>query len=664
MKQTKYILMLSLQLLTQQVVKAQNAQVVAKGGANGIFIFFGEQTWKTSAAYKIERRNANDQNFKQIATVRHPSYLASFVSNYQQAKSANLFFEVISQRKLELIWSKLNKHPDSVNFFAAALPLQLATGSAYFDNTAVKGTPYIYRVSTIGPGSAANLQKVTAAVSFPVRLIYPKAEYKSWSFSPHQLTLNWKARGDINAAYFELSRAENERAGFYPVPSLVFRKTVGDTTSITVIDTSATAGKAYSYKLSALDEFGNIGLTTSAPRITAYDFQRVVLPQNVFISSIDSAADHGVKLNWTLRDANYLRNIRIYRSETENGRYQFYASVPPSVNSYIDRRVEPAKFYYYHLTLAGVSGEESKPTINFPGVYYAKAMGVVPSILSYQALKNGVSINFSANDKETIGYLVFRCTGLKGAMQQISPFIAATGKPILFLDSASVLSGKVTYGYAVKAENTSHVLSAFSDTVYARPLKTVLPAAPLRLSIIATKDGDKLFWQQLRLTDQTIVGYNVFKKAGYKKINKSLISARSNSYIDSASDNKHPFSYYVQSVDAFGNQSSNSAVIHNTVAVTFVKIPAPAGLTGYVTGEGIHLEWLPTNFLSLSAFELYRYRRGESAKLIATIKKEGNLEYTDKTVEAGSLYFYYLIAVSKSGTRSDKGDELSIKMDR
>jgi fibronectin type 3 domain-containing protein len=56
--------------------------------------------------------------------------------------------------------------------------------------------------------------------------------------------------------------------------------------------------------------------------------------------------------------------------------------------------------------------------------------------------------------------------------------------------------------------------------------------------------------------------------------------------------------------------------------------------------------------------------RGESAKLIATIKKEGNLEYTDKTVEAGSLYFYYLIAVSKSGTRSDKGDELSIKMDR
>jgi len=318
-----------------------------------------------------------------------------------------------------------------------------------------------------------------------------------------------------------------------------------------------------------------------------------------------------------------------------------------------------------------VMGEESKPTINFTGVYYAKAMASAPAILSYQALMTGGSVIISSNDKETIGYLVFRCAGLKGIMQQISPFIAATGKPVLFTDSSKVLSGKITYGYAVKAENSSHVLSAFSDTVYIRPLKTILPAAPLRLSLIATKDGNKIFWHDMHLADQTIIGYNIFKngetgntgKQNFKKINTRLINARSNSYIDSAGDSKIPCSYYVQSIDAFGNQSANSEVVHNIIAVSRDKIPAPGGLTGYTTTEGIHLEWLPTNSLSLVAFKLFRYRRGESAQLIATIKKDDNLEYTDKTAVAGSLYFYYLIVVSKSGSLSEKGDELSIKRD-
>jgi hypothetical protein len=397
----------------------------------------------------------------------------------------------------------------------------------------------------------------------------------------------------------------------------------------------------------------------------------VPLPQNLLTNTVDSAVDHGIRISWTVKEPEFVFKTRIYRAENERGPYRLYTELPVTVNLFIDQRIEPAKFYYYHLTLVGLMGEESASTINFPGVYYSTLPAGIPSVLKYQPLANGVSLRFVSNDREVTGYRVYRCQGFRGVLQQISPFIPApvAGEVIQFTDSSSGLSGKQTYGYAIRAENSSHLLSGFSDTVYARPLIVTIPPAPVNVAVIHTGVSNKIFWQDMRMQEPIVVGYNIFRAtphaSGFQQINRGLIPASSNSYLDSLTDKNSDYTYYVQSVDGFGGLSRGSSVTGGTAsAQAHETIPSPQGLSGYITAIGVQLEWMPMNLPSLNAFRLYRYRRGETALLLTTVNKQSNLQYLDKTIEGGSLYFYYLVAVDDAGSTSDKGNEVSIRAEK
>lgn len=171
------------------------------------------------------------------------------------------------------------------------------------------------------------------------------------------------------------------------------------------------------------------------------------------------------------------------------------------------------------------------------------------------------------------------------------------------------------------------------------------------------------------MQEPIVVGYNIFRAtphaSGFQQINRGLIPASSNSYLDSLTDKNSDYTYYVQSVDGFGGLSRGSSVTGGTAsAQAHETIPSPQGLSGYITAIGVQLEWMPMNLPSLNAFRLYRYRRGETALLLTTVNKQSNLQYLDKTIEGGSLYFYYLVAVDDAGSTSDKGNEVSIRAEK
>ena len=669
MKQAKYILFLILTSFCIGISHGQTA-VVARGGANGIFVFLNSHTDNNSVSYKIERKAEGEGDFKEIAVISPPSDITSFKSRYRNAKEENPLFDEVNENTLEHIWNTAQRHPDSAKYYLTSLQLQLAAGMVYFDNTAIRNVQYVYRVSEISSGNTSG-QKSSAKVSFPEKVSYRNVNYSGYSFSQGQLRIEWKARGTMNGAYFILMRSEKEKQSFSPAPAYVLRKLSRDSIFITTIDTTIDAGRYYEYKLIAADAFGNIGLTTPAHLIATYDIGHTVLPQNIFLKSVDSASMHGIQISWALREPAFVKSVRIYRSEAEAGRYKLYSEVRGNTTSFTDQFVEPTKLYYYHFSLVGLQGDESAPTVNFQGTYYAANAASIP-VVSCKGFGNGIKLTFFAKDKDVIGYRVYRGIGLRGKMMQVSSFIPASDKPVYFLDSSRVLSGRETYGYAVTAENSSHILSAFSDTVYARPLKAITPPAPLNVTVVNTKGGNKIFWQNMRLSDETISGYNVFRSAmsangekqKFEKINQTIISAVANSFRDTASNDRQSYAYYVQAIDGFGNTSRNSTIVSLPYNRADTKLPAPQGLAGFTSQDGVHIDWMPLNDPSLSAFRLYRYKRGESPVLLATIKKEKSLEFVDRTAAPGNLYFYYLVGVSTSGIASESGNELNIRIDK
>ncbi len=675
MKQVKYISVFFLLVFLNQTGKGQTNQLVVKGGGKGVFIFLSDHWSAAAASYMIERSPSKEQAFQQIAAIRSPVDFNSFQANFREAKNANPFFEDVDDKKLELIWNRIQRHPDSASNYLTSLRLQMAAGLVYFDGRAEKNSQYIYRVTGVNETSSTRWQKTSMPVSYPEKIVASSFIFSGYSFSaPQQCTITWKTKGDINPARFILMRSDKQNEPLHLIHSFAIQNSERDSTIITTVDDAAAAGNSFVYQLMVADAFGNITDTTAQHQVITYDFSRVPLPGNIFTTSFDSANERGIKISWSLRDTRYIHSIRIYRSQSEGGKYKLYSELPAGTNSFTDQFVDPAVFYYYHLSLIGLRGEESLPTINYSGVYYTKSKPGTPAILSYQASKNGISLRFYSNDKDVIGYRVYRSEGFHGLMQQVSEFIPASDSVTHFTDNSSVLSGKLTYGYAVKAENSSHIISAFSDTIYARPLKITIPPTPINVSLVSTGSGNMIYWQNMLAMEQTVVGYNIFRavRSGnaapqkFEKINRQIIKASSNNYMDSLADKKETYSYYIQTVDGFGGISAASETVssRNAPSAAVAEVPAPLSLNGYFVTEGIQLEWLPVNFPSLSSFKLYRYQRGEKPLLITTVKKENPLLFVDKTAVPGNLYFYYLVAITKTGAVGKKGNEISIRVSK
>lgn len=679
-----------------QVGAGQTDLLTAKGGGNGIFVFLSQRIPIAGITYTIERRGTGESSFTQIAVVQAPADLSSFTTRLREVSIANPLWEPVKERRVSLAWSTIQHTPDSARYYITSLQLQVAAGMVWFDGKVSKGVSYVYRVSMIDKVGGNRWEKTSAPVSYPEKIIYPMLSFSGYSFSlPDQCRISWKARSAVNAASFSLMRRGKDQSFYKRVPALIVRSVKGDSTFVTSIDTTAVAGKTYAYQLIAADAFGNVGGMTVAQRVITYDLQRVPLPQGLVTGSVDSAgggAGNGIRISWTLKEPEYVLKTRVYRADNERGPYNLYTELPVAVRSFIDQHVEPARKYYYHLTLVGLMGEESAATINFPGVYYSGLPAAIPAVLQCQPLVNGVSLRFIARDKEVTGYRVYRCVGFRGVLQQVSSFIPAAGSVVQFIDSSGGLSGKQTYGYAVKAENSSHRLSGFSDTVYARPLIATVPPVPRDVVVMHADGVNKLFWQDMRMVEPTVVGYNVFRGVkkvggagnaglagdagdakltggpgvvGFQQLNRKLIPATSNSYVDSLTEKETDYAYYIQTADGFGGLSAGS-LIRGTAVYSQERtiVPAPEGLSGYVTAAGAQLEWTAMNYPSLDAYRLYRYRRGETPLLLATVNKQDGLQYLDKGVEAGGLYFYYLIAVGEGGGVSGKGNEVSVRIGR
>jgi len=648
----------------------QRIDNLARPSQHGIFVLVGYQIASESLdhlkANIIERKLTNESSWIKLAEIAAPSSMEEFKNRLARFSSYLPDPSSINQIPVQSLWDKLvtYKKIDSLKAWANTLPVQLALGIAYLDTTAEKESVYEYRISRVETDGNVKFSYLSNQISYPVKIVFNRIKAIDKQYIENSVFVQFKSVGGRRPFAVKLFRRDGLAGEYKYIPSLKTISAKGDTTIYSIRDTIIQANQLYQYYILPADYFGSTGNPSDTILVAAYQFSAASMPGNMQVKNLDSV--NGLKLSWQLKDKQYIKSLRIYRSESWSDTGTIITEVSVNDSIYIDQRIEPMKIYYYQIEMVGILNETSPRTPKVYGLYKSINSPLPPRLLNPVGLSNGIKFEIVSDEMMIKGYRVFRGNTYNSSMVPISGIIPRKEDKTIFIDSSAELSGKVFYNYSVKAENTSGTLSEFSDTVSVRPLKPTAPPTPINLT--ANLIGNKIYlsWTDMKPFEETLAGYILFRREinakGKEitpriKLTDSLISYGQISYIDSTFQKGKIYEYTLQAKDFYDGLSG-----YSSPAIVEIKIQlplAPSGLLAESTIDGIKLTWDAPFESEGFSYKVYKSKSGEKEKLIATVSAEP-FEYIDKSVKKNERYNYYLTSVSKEGIESRPSQMISI----
>lgn len=223
------------------------------------------------------------------------------------------------------------------------------------------------------------------------------------------------------------------------------------------------------------------------------------------------------------------------------------------------------------------------------------------------------------------------------------------------------LEGEGRYRYQVRAVDSKKRLSAPSpvvETAWTQP-----PPAPTNLRAEIGNRSVTLIWNAPE-SDVNITGYNIYRAEGHKfvKINEFLTPTPN--YFDAPLENGKKYSYQVRAVTVIGAvqvEGEPSEVVEVIPADT-VSPQTPIGVDAFPVEGGVLVRWWRNEEEDLAGYFIYRTHKGKTEKL--TEAPILNVEYMDRNVIVGEIYFYQVSAVDKVGNESPKSEPAKVYVKR
>lgn len=191
------------------------------------------------------------------------------------------------------------------------------------------------------------------------------------------------------------------------------------------------------------------------------------------------------------------------------------------------------------------------------------------------------------------------------------------------------------------------------------------PAAPQNLSFDANLSGDGsiyITWEAPG--DNDVATYHIYRAVGTGSFSE-LTSQTATSYLDQNLDYTVEYSYKITAKDDSGNESPFS----NTVSLMPVNLYSPATPSGLTAKAhnipsaftlNVELTW---NANTEGDFSHYKVYRSTAALFVPDESTEidslNDVYYFDEDVEAGTTYYYKLIAYDLGGKASDPTNVVS-----
>jgi len=319
--------------------------------------------------------------------------------------------------------------------------------------------------------------------------------------------------------------------------------------------------------------------------------------------------------------------------------------------------------YYYYLVLQGIMNR-SYPSAKVGGHSLNRTVPAPPSDVGAKPVKGGVKIYWTHLNPNVIGYYIYRDLGLNDSLQQISRLIKPDREIMFYTDTSGTLSGNRTYRYAIRAMNDSYLLSALSQTVSVQPDIPAVVVSPSNLR--GGRSGGKtvLVWDNMNTTNDYLLGYNVYRRETgtkeYSRINADMLLFNSNTYSDSSLLNGTSYDYAVTALNESGSESPKSKSFTIRIPVPGSLADAPSGFRVSRGKGSAILTWTSVGDDNLGQYAIYRYLPGKKPQLLIKVQPD-IFTYEDKTVRNGTLYFYYMTAISITGHESIPCQAINIR---
>jgi fibronectin type 3 domain-containing protein len=666
-----YLLMISF-FLSNRSLAQRTGNVFAAGGPLGIYVSLGTylpsqiHSVNGGTAYRLERRISGEQNWQELALISAPTSLEEFRSRI--IASMHQVPDSIPLRDIPVdsLWARINKYrlADSLKFWSGVLLIRLASGMMYLDTTAKPRISYQYRVSLFNPPQTVISSSISNVASYPSRVNLPKLRFYDKSSTENEIVVQWTSGQIGGASTFKTFRQDGLRGDFHPVAAARLIAGKDDSIFYMIADTLIQSMQGYRYFILPMDYFGNPSVASDTVIVGSYNFRNVSLPDNFNVTSVDTPG--GIRISWHLAEPQLVRNLEIYRSVDYDTGYHKLSDISTGDTSYIDETAKAMQRYFYYLIMKGPLGEVSPPSARVFGMYISPLAPIAPGLIGAIGTSRGVQLTIVSTDIHQRNYQVYRNDGITPELHLISGLVPLKDSLTVFEDTSNSLSGKLTYSYAVRAENESHLFSPFSDTVHVRPHILTHPPAPLGLTATVEENVVQLYWNDMSQFDNSIQGYNVFRReiiggkpSRFIKLNDSLISVSRNRFTDTTAVAGRLYEYSVKDYDFFGGESPLS--LTSRAEIPKPRPIAPSGVRGRVTETGIIIQWDGTFQPDVKEYKVYRYQRRQRPILIANVKASGDLEATDKNVKSGGLYFYFVTTVNAQGIESDRSQEIGVR---
>ncbi|WP_432535058.1 pectinesterase family protein [Kineococcus arenarius] len=509
--------------------------------------------------------------------------------------------------------------------------LATTTSAKFTDKGAPAGFTSTYRVTAVDrtgnesvPVDATALRRDKTDPGTPTGLVATAAA--------DGIALDWADGTDADLAGYVVSRATGTSSSYKAL-------TGTPVTASAWTDTTAVAGTAYTYRVTAVDLSGNDSRAASTS---------AVLPDAVAPAAVRSLKAKGstskVSLSWSKGSEKDLAGYRVYRSTTADGVFELVGT--PTSAKFSDSTAPAGVFSHYRVTAVDVSGNESAAA-TVSGLRTDRTAPAAPAELTATPDLTSAAVVLDWADgaePDVAAWVVQRATGTSGSFKTLAKTLTAS----TFTDTTAVAG--TAYTYRVAAVDLSGNTGARTSVTATLPDEAA-PAAVGSLKAKTSSSGVTLSWS--KGSEKDLAGYRVYRSATADGVFE-LVGTTTSAKFSDGSAPSGTFSYYrVTAVDRSGNESLPAAV--SVLRTDRVAPAAPAGLVATATADGVALEWADSTEADLAGYVVQRATGTSTAFETLTATVLATSAFTDTSAVEGTEYTYRVRAADLSGNLSVPG---------
>jgi fibronectin type 3 domain-containing protein len=552
--------------------------------------------------------------------------------------------------------AKENEQRFSIALFCADMSpvIAKAQGLYFSDKQIEKNVKYLYRISVITP---TDTLKGSVLIDPSQKYQLPSIANVTGQTTGNVVTLRWNQL-EYASLYttYSVERSEDGKtfSQVTDIPGVTLSKKGQDSKYQYAVDTLATIGKEYNYRIRGITPFGEYGPASNIVNVKG----NKVVTSSVFITSALSTDNKSIDVQWEFPEAENeaLAGFEVTRSATSSGTYKTINKtlLPSSLRGYKD--ITPQQSNYYKLKAKTLDGTEIT-SMPYLAMLVDSIPPAIPTGMKGKVDEYGnVSISWKPNlDADIYGYRIYR------AYYQSEEFALMTGDPVkdtTFTDKVELKSLNEKIHYQVMAIDKNQNHSGLSAILSLALPDKVPPMPAVWLPVKSTKEGVVLTWQPSG--SQDVVKYEVYRKGDegqwMRLITKPTGTDSVYMYTDQSLSNSNVQHYTIVAVDESGLESPP------TPAVTGFMLPKPKPAvemnepTIDRVNKRIILSWTYSQ-QDVASYRIYKKSDASEVQLYRTVKVG---EFSDSGVTIGGQYSYQVMAVFHNGALSEMSKVIKI----